>query len=249
MRDLAKYRDEYLANMGFEATLVKYRRKLVIEQMLHFSAGRVLEVGCGVSSLAEDFQEFQEFTVIDPIEKFISLARESYFSAPARKKINFQVHSLQNFASQAGKTFDFIIVSSLIHELEDKASFFGSLRNLCGPETVVHFNVPNSHSIHNLLALKMGLIKDPFDLSETARSFQRKSTYSLQTLSDELMANEFRVLQSGSYFLKPFANFQMEYLKNLPDFFPPLLFEALYEASKDLPGLGAEIFANARRVR
>lgn len=246
MRDLSKYRDEYISNMGFEATLVKYRRRLVIEQLCKFKVKNVLEVGCGISSLAEEFQSFDEFTVVDPIEKFISMAKENYESFANLKKINFTVMSLQEFAIQNRKKFDFIVVSSLIHELEDKTFFFKSIKKLCNPETIIHFNVPNALSLHNLIAVKMGLIKNPFELSFTAKGFQRKSTYSLSTLEDEVVNNGFKVVDKGSYLLKPFANFQMQFLKNNADVFSSEVFDALYDVMTELPSMGAEIYVNAR---
>jgi hypothetical protein len=41
----------------------------------------------------------------------------------------------------------------------------------------------------------------------------------------------------------------MEFLKNNPSFFNEKLFEALFDVSRDLPGLGAEIFVNVRLKR
>ena len=39
--------------------------------------------------------------------------------------------------------FDFVIASSLLHEVQDPTRFLRAVRSVCGPETVIHLNVPN----------------------------------------------------------------------------------------------------------
>lgn len=45
-----------------------------------------------------------------------------------------------------------MILSSLLHKVEDSQRFLRAVFKCCTENTVVHINVPNADSIHRLLA-------------------------------------------------------------------------------------------------
>jgi len=54
------------------------------------------------------------------------------------------------------------------------------------------------------------------------------------------------VEESGSYFIKPFSNGQMQQLIDVNILTEPLV-RGLMKMERHLPGLGADIFVNARK--
>lgn len=50
MRDIDKYAEDYVKG-DFEIYQVKYRRKMVLEQIAKYKPRKVLEIGCGMEPL------------------------------------------------------------------------------------------------------------------------------------------------------------------------------------------------------
>jgi len=109
----------------------------------------------------------------------------------------------------------------------------------------VHFNVPNVRSFHRLLALESGLIGDLFEQSETERRFQRHTRFDRERLEALLRANGFEILDSATYFVKPFTHAQMDALVQSGTCGPEVI-EGLDRMTKYMPDMGCEIYANVR---
>jgi len=140
------------------------------------------------------------------------------------------------------------VLSSLLHEIIDPQQLLQVLHRHCHPKSVVHVNVPNAHSLHRLLAMEMGLIEDPFELSTTQKQMQQHSTFDLDRLAELLRREGFEVQSSGSYFIKPFTHAQMQALCDRGDLTDAHL-EGLFRLTRHLPGFGSEIYINAIPVR
>ena len=141
------------------------------------------------------------------------------------------------------KKFDFIIVSSLLHELENKVEFISKLKEISAKKTVIHFNVPNARSFHRLLALEMSVIDDLFSKSEMQKKMQQDTIFDIESLITFLKSQKFKILDQGSYFIKPFTHLQMQSIIN-NEIFPPNLLDGLSKMINHMPNMGSEIYAN-----
>ncbi|WP_462137814.1 class I SAM-dependent methyltransferase [Candidatus Mycalebacterium sp.] len=238
-RDLDSYRDEYLNNHGFEKEMVEYRRRNLLEILAKYAPKKILEVGCGTESLAVHYENFTDFTIVEPIKDFLSIARERLGDKVCyiNKKIEDAMEDLKK------KDFDFIVVSSLIHELKNPETVFETVREIASSETVVHINTPNANSIHRLLGVKMGLLKNTGEMSDLARKFQRSREYEMSDLVSLAQAHGFQTLDKGSYFLKPLSHGQMRDLLESGKISKKFL-DGVYKISNLLPENGSEIFVN-----
>jgi hypothetical protein len=162
------------------------------------------------------------------------------------------VHIVRGFLEEVAEeirstvnALDFIVVSSLLHEVPDPHRLLGALRSLSGPQTVLHVNVPNVRSFHRLLALEMRLIKNLFEQSETERRFQRHTRFDQQQLRALCESVGFEVLRESTYFIKPFTHRQMERLidEGIVD---ANVVDGLVRMAKYAPDLGAEIAVELR---
>jgi hypothetical protein len=191
------------------------------------------------------FGNFDSMTIVEPTELFFKNASETAMEFP-EKDIRF-VNNL--FEDAVGKIkdlqFDFIIISCLLHELSDPGQFLSGLHQICTSDTIIHINVPNSHSFHRILAVESGIIKDEFSLSKTQEQMQQSATYNLPLLKELLECNDFEVFDSGSYFLKPFTHLQMQQLVDHGIISEQVL-NGLAKIANRLPGWGAEIFVNVK---
>ena len=112
--------------------------------------------------------------------------------------------------------------------------FMKSLFEICGRDTVVYLDVPNIQSFHRLLGLEMGLINNLAESSALEQRFGRKSHFDKAELIKIIADADFELIDSFTYFLKPFPNDQMaemlrqniinevtlNALENLCQFFP-----------------------------
>ena len=115
---------------------------------------------------------------------------------------------------------------------------------LCSSPGIVHINVPNARSFHRLLAVEMGLISDVFALSDTQRTMQQSRTYDLDSLKSYLEGFGLKIVDAGSYFVKPFTHAQMHCILEKGCIGRDVI-EALFGMSKYMPDLGSEIYVNA----
>ena len=244
MRDIDRYEAEYLADYGFERQMVRYRRKRVLACVAQYPHQRILEVGCGIEPLFEHVDDWQEYTIVEPGREFAAGARKR---VPSGQAVTVHEMLLEDAREVlAGRNFDFVIVSSLLHEVGDPGRLLAAVRALCAEETVVHLNVPNATSLHNRLAVKMGMIPNVFARSALAERMQRTNTYDAAGLAARVEEAGFRVETSGSYFLKPFTHRQLQRMLD-EGIIDERVLDALDHVSDDFPDAGAEIYVNVRK--
>jgi hypothetical protein len=140
-------------------------------------------------------------------------------------------------------SYDLILLSSLLHEIPDVELFLKGLFKLAGKDTLIHINVPNADSFHRLLALEMGLVHSQFDKSESNYEFQQNIVFNMESLKNVFINAGFRVVEEGSYSLKPFTHYQMQSMidSGILNF---SVLEGLFKMEKYISGLGSEIYIN-----
>ncbi len=240
----AKYAAQYQGQgQGwFERVLVAARRQQVFASLNAYPHRSLLEVGCGLEPLFTYWTEFDRCTIVEPSSEFVAKARAA---APAGVEV-FKGF-LEDVVSEIERhaPFDFVVLSSLLHEVPDAPRLLATVRRLCSTATVVHVNVPNVYSFHRLLALEMGAIRDLFEQSETEKKFQRHTRFDRATLNSLLERCGFEVLRFGTYFVKPFTHAQMELLIDSGTLEHRAL-KGLERMTKYLPEMGCEMFAEVR---
>lgn len=243
MRNIDNYTDNYSVQ-GFEDYQVMYRRKKVLEQIQNFHPRSLLEIGVGLDPIFQYIEDV-EFTIVEPSEKFYENARKL-----SDVRYGGRVHCLQGFfedvSEELNKKFDMVICSSLLHEVEFPDKVLGAISKVCNDDTVVHINVPNANSLHRLLALESGIISDVKDKSQRNEMLQQKNVFDLNTLSQLVEKNGMHIIESGSYFIKPFAHKQM-YAMLEQGIIEEKILDGFYNLEKYMPGLGSEIYINCKK--
>ncbi|MBF7045964.1 methyltransferase domain-containing protein [Campylobacter volucris] len=227
--------------------MVYYRRKKVLEILNKYNPKNILEIGCGMDSIFNYYKNFDKVTVIEPSDVFYNKAINDL------KDNNVEI--LNDFLENKIKTlknnnFDFIICSSLLHEVNNPDSFLEDVLKVCIKGTIIHINVPNSASFHLLWAYESGLINKLGNLTNTAIKFQQNTTFDLNKLT-QFMKNHIGsgciILDSGSYFIKPFNHSKMSLcLEN--KIIDEKLLDGLYKLSDYMAEFGAEIFVNVKII-
>jgi 2-polyprenyl-3-methyl-5-hydroxy-6-metoxy-1,4-benzoquinol methylase len=238
------YQEHYAVQHGggpgwFENALIASRRNQVLSALERHPHEDVLEIGCGLDPLIAHMRNTRSFTTVEPCESFVECAR----AAGAEVVQGFLEDVLPEL--EIRRPFDFVVASSLLHEVPDPSRFLDSVRTLCDPGTIVHFDVPNMRSMHRLLAVEMGLIPDVFEESETERRFQRTTRFDATRFRAALVCAGFEIVQFGTYFIKPFSHSQMEALID-SNIVSHDVIRGLEKLAAHLPDFGAEMFADVR---
>lgn len=210
MRDLESYKINYNENRSFDDVLVNCRKKILRKLPKAGKGLNILEIGCGVDSFINLFPGFKTYTVVEPISDFLDKNKAKF---DAHENVYIHNAVLEEF--KENNKFDLILISSLLHEVNNIEIFLDKVKSLCQKGTLVHTNVPNQNSLHRKLGLEMGILKNSHEISETGNRFQRKREFSLDKLVRCFPVQEYKVLDSGSYFFKPFSS---EQLKKVLDF-------------------------------
>jgi SAM-dependent methyltransferase len=249
-RDRIKtYAGTYLADYGFEATLVEARQRLILELLEHRRPRRILEAGCGAQLISEKAAAagipFDRWIVIEPAGDFVEIV-EAFARREPRVAVRcgFFEDEVAPLLEQEG-SFDLVLLSGLLGELADPASALRAARDAVGKSGVVHINVPNAYSLHRRLARAMGLISDEHDMSDRNKALRQYRNYDPDSLRADVEAAGLRVQESGGYFLKPFTHAQMEDVTRL---LGHEILPGLWQLGRELPELASEIFVNAVRA-
>ena len=239
-RDIEKYTKDYVAVYNdFEQIMVQYRRKKVLEILQHYQPKHILEIGCGTDSIANYYTSFDEFVIVEPSKDFAQLAANI-------PRVQVHIDFVENKIGELKKhNFDFIILSSLLHEVTDPTVFLCQILPLCHSNTVLHINVPNARSFHLLWAYASGLTQQIGQLTPRAQKMQRHTTFDLNKLTQMCTAHNLKIIDSGSYFIKPFNHTKMQQLVQ-SGMVDTTLLDGLYQMTQYLPENGAEIFVNCQ---
>jgi 2-polyprenyl-3-methyl-5-hydroxy-6-metoxy-1,4-benzoquinol methylase len=241
-RNITQYIKEYKSH-NFEEIQVKYRRKKILERISLYSHKNILEIGCGFEPIFKYIDDFDTMTIVEPGMEFVENVK-NISKGDSRIKCIYGFFEDVVFELSL-HSYDFIIVSGLLHELENIDKFLEALKIVISAKTVVHVNVPNAYSLHRILAEEMGLIKDVFQKSETQIKLQQFSTFSINSLKGLLEGKQFKIIESGSYFVKPFTHQQM-YNILVSDIIDMNVLDGLYKLTKYLPEYGSEIFVDCK---
>lgn len=243
-RDIVNYEENYSnAVCGFEKYKVLYRRRKIIEIIEQYSPQNILEIGCGMEPLFGYVNGEKKFTIVDPAEKF-------YENAKNLSAENKNVTCIKGFFEEEAdnlcdESFDMVICSSLLHEVKQPENLLKAIKKVSNRKTVIHINVPNMFSMHRLLGVEMGMISDVFQASDCNRQFQQNTNFDIVKLKTMMENNGLKVIEEGSFFIKPFSHKQMEELI-VQKIVNENVLEGLYQITKYMPQFGSEIYVNCR---
>lgn len=243
-RDIEKYTNNYLSH-DFEDVMAKYRSDNVLKVLNTYKPRKVLEIGCGMDSIFNYYRSFDLATVVEPSSLFFEKVKKDLNGLNnVEVFLNFFEEKVDELAS---KEFDFILLSCLLHEVEMPSDILRKIRSISTEKTILHVNVPNAKSFHLLWAVESGMIEKIGMLTQTAKSLQQNTTFDLLSLEKIIGDSDFKIIEKGSYFVKPFNHRKMfQLVEN--GFIDEELLNGLCRMIKYFPENGAEIFANCKVI-
>jgi hypothetical protein len=238
MRDIEKYAQDYTAE-GFEPIQESFRRKKVLEILRRYEPQEILDIGSGMQPLFTELGniKYEKYTCIEP-------SLQLYENAKQKAIGNKKVECINDFFPSKEtdyKKYDFIICSSLLHEIENQGEFIEAIKKSCKKESVVYFCVPNANSFHRVLAKRMRLIKEIDEKTERNVELQQNNVFDIESLRKILEGKGFFIIEYGTFFMKPFTHKQM-YFALKEKIIDEKVLEGLYNCSEEFSENGSEIY-------
>lgn len=228
---------------SFEHWQVKYRRKKVLECIKKHRPKTLLEIGCGMDPLFNYLDKDIYITVVEPCIEFYDNAKKMVGDKNKVIKGYIEEVIADGIIKQE---YEYIVCSSLLHEVDHPKIILEAIKKIATDNTIIHINVPNAFSIHRVLAEKMGIISSVYTQSASQKSLQQADiVYDISSLKSLVEEEGFTVIESGSYFVKPFTHLQMQKMIN-DDIINESVLDGLYKLTEILPEYGSEIFVECQ---
>lgn len=218
---------------GFNGYMTKYRVDIVLK---HCKGKSLLDIGSADAFMAEALSPFFEKIVsIDGSEKLIEKAKQRL--ANKNHNIEFVCSLVEEYKTE--QKFDTVLLSFILEHLENPITVLKQVRNFVAKDGTIFIMVPNALSLHRRLGKQLGLIKDHDSLNEVDVKQGHCRVYTPNLLLEHVKESGLSVIESGTFFIKPFSNPQMELIDRK-------ICDGLYEISHELQGLGSMIYLKAK---
>lgn len=225
---------------SFEKWLQNARINYILSLIEKYKPKTIMEIGPGLNPIFPyvKHEEFKGSLIIEPSKIFSFLI----YHNKKNKCLGVKQCKIEDFTPS--NTYDMIIISSVLHEVEKPLRFLLYVKDHCNKDTIVHINVPNSESFHRLLGKKMGILKSLGDHSELGKKLMRQNEFNNASLTKLLWDAGFKIINYGSFFFKPFSNKIMESIINEE------MFDGLLKIGKDkkFKNMCAELYFNVRLI-
>lgn len=210
--------------LSFDRELVRFRYRTLEPYLV---GPRGLELGSGDGSMTKLLrQKFSPLTVVEG-------SRQLLDQIPDGPDV-VKVHSLfEEFRPEA--PFQSIVLEHILEHVERPTALLDSVKGFLAPGGRLFIGVPNAHSFHRLAAVKMGMLKDVFELNERDHAVGHRRVYSWATLTADILAAGLEIEKIDGIFFKPFSNGQID------RFFDAAMIEGFFRLGSDFPENAAEI--------
>lgn len=212
--------------LDFDKRLIRFRYE-TLKPYLQGPEG--LELGPAEGQMTQFLlNDFHKLTVVDGSAELLDCIPD----APSLVK----VHALfEEFDTD--QRFNTVVVDHVLEHVEQPVSLLLRAKNGLAPRGRILVGVPNGHSIHRLVAVKMGLLKEPCELNARDIALGHRRVYTRQSLKSDLELAGLNIIIMGGVFFKPLSNRQIQ------DHWTEEMIQGFYELGKDFPEHAAELVA------
>lgn len=168
-----------------------------------------LEIGVGAGDWTRILSNaYDRLDIVEASESLLERVQEA--CRGHRATITPHACELEDFEPPAESHWNHIFMTFLLEHLIDPVSQMKRISKWLAPGGKLFVAVPNANSLHRVLAVRMGLIRDVTELSENDHRVGHQRVYTTSELKRQLEEAGFRRLEFRHVGLKPLALSQME---------------------------------------
>ena len=216
--------------LNFDRRMVQFRYETLSP---HLRGPEGLELGSAEGEMTRLLlPRFARLTIVDAARTLLDAIPD----VPNLRK----VHSLfEDFEPR--ERYDTIVMEHVLEHVADPVALLRRSQTWLARDGRILIGVPNSQSIHRLVAVKMGLLGSPQELNARDLQLGHRRVYSPASLRKEVESTGLKVTASGGVFLKPVSNQQIEENWN------ENMIRGFFLLGHDFPDHAAEIFVVCAR--
>jgi len=197
------YNDETLA--GVNELYHIFLRDSIIPECGGQSA---LELGCGKGLWTKVLCErYNSIDVVDGSATLLKQVKDHNINCKA--KLRGHLALVEDFEPDSGKKWEHIYITFLLEHLLDPVSVLRKIKNYLDKDGRIFLAVPNANSVHRVIALRMGLIKDINELSDNDKRVGHRRVYTLALLRSQIKEVGLIIVSEKLIGLKPLPLAQM----------------------------------------
>jgi 2-polyprenyl-3-methyl-5-hydroxy-6-metoxy-1,4-benzoquinol methylase len=226
LRRVTDLSDWYLKEqLDFDKRMIRFRYQTMKR---HLKGPYGLELGPAEGHMTQFLlQDFEQLTIVDGAADLLRCIPEA--------KNLVKVHALfEDY--EPTRRFDTVLMEHILEHVEAPVALLSRARKWLAPGGRLLIGVPNAHSIHRLVAVKMGLLKDPCELNERDHHLGHRRVYTPAALRRDVEAADIEVIETGGVFFKPLSNQQIQ------DNWSEAMIQGFYDLGNDFPALAAELY-------
>ena len=219
------------------------RTRVFLEEAGCYIEGKdVLDLGIGDAISYHQIKQLAR--TYDVVDGSLELVKSLTLTPQEKTRIRIYCNRFENFFPERnGKltSYDCIIMSNILEHLNDPELVLSRYRQFLKPGGRVALSVPNANALNKLVAVKAGMLKSIFELTENDISFGHKRIYTVDTIHELAEKSGYIIEKTVGQYLKPITTAQMEQLG-----FDLHIHKALVEIGKEYPTLASNIMVVLR---
>lgn len=214
------YSAAYDPDADFDAVYTRATGRRIAEALA--DDDRVLELGCATGLMTSQLAGAKrEVVAVERSAPYLERLRSR--ALPRVRAVLADVEMVE----PEGR-FDHVVITNLLHEVEDAAALLCRARRWLMPAGRIHVTLQNPRSIHRLVAFEMGLIERLDAISERGHRYGTRRVLDVDAIIELATAASLRVAERSGIFLKPLPNAEMAALD-------PTVLAGFERASRHLP--------------
>lgn len=219
--------DWYLKEqLDFDKRLIRFRYQ-TLRPYLQGPEG--LELGPAEGEMTQFLQkDFSGLTVVEGSSELLAKIRD-------RPNLT-KVHCLFEDYQPAIR-FNTIIMEHILEHVAHPVELLTQARGWLASGGRILVGVPNGNFIHRLVAVKMGMLKQPIELNARDRALGHRRVYTQDLLDADIRESGLKPVKMGGVFFKPLSNTQIQ------ENWSEEMIQGFYELGKDFPAHAAELYA------
>ena len=212
---------------GFYKRLVGY----CYRSMKPFFRGEsCLELGCADGAMTRLLlRDFKAVTAVDGSQTYVNEVRKRIRSP----KLTVERALFERY--RPARTFDTIVMAHVLEHVADPVALLRRSKSWLSKGGCIIVDVPNAHSIHRRVGVKMGLLEAPHSLNNLDKRLGHRRVYYADTLLTHAKRAGLKSIAHTGVFFKPIAQSQIQESWNHK------MMDGFFELGKDFPDLAAEI--------
>ena len=165
-----------------------------------------LELGIGYGITTEFYsKQYETYTVLEGDRKIICQYREMHPDSKAKITETY----FEDWESD--ETFDVIVLGFILEHVDNPGEILKKYAGFLSPQGKMYITVPNAEALNRRVGKEAGILSDILQLSETDIRFGHKRYYTLESLRQEITAEDvgLNITKEEGIFLKPLTTAQM----------------------------------------